>query len=508
MKKWKAMLAGLTIGSLLLASLAACGSEAGVSSSGAATAEDATTLTMMHYFTKEEAEAGDATRSVPREALERIQTENPDIELDITELQHNDYETKIQALAAADDLPDIFLVKGSWIGNFVSSGLLADATSYLEGTEWKDQYRAGIFDPITVDGKIYGAPNQYAATTLMFYNKALWAQAGFADGPAATWEEFFSDAVPALEAEGLYPLVLGNKNKWQYNSSWISALGDRYTGTSWTNDIIAKNGEAAFTDEDFIKALALTQQIGQQAGLNPDYATIDHQQAAALLCQGKAATAIDGYWTIEYIIENSTPEVLENIGVTYLPTVEGAKGEANAIAAGCGWFVGVNSKLTGAKLEAAMKVIFELTGPETAATFEETGLAIVVYVNTQLCCAKEMAMLPRQTCPEHRHAPLEEIGYHGKEETFRCRYGTVYLYVEGENTPAPHCAPPEGDAAYYTVWHEIVLRPGDQYTLQPNTKHWFQAGEAGAVISEFSTKSYDEYDIFTNPNIVRVPVEE
>ena len=59
-----------------------------------------------------------------------------------------------------------------------------------------------------------------------------------------------------------------------------------------------------------------------------------------------------------------------------------------------------------------------------------TGLEIVTYVNTERCCAKEMVLFPHQTCPEHRHAPLP--GYPGKEETFRCRYGTVYLYVEGE----------------------------------------------------------------------------
>jgi D-lyxose ketol-isomerase len=37
-------------------------------------------------------------------------------------------------------------------------------------------------------------------------------------------------------------------------------------------------------------------------------------------------------------------------------------------------------------------------------------------------------------------------------------------------------SPPQGDEAYYTVFHEIVLHPGDQYTIPPNVKHWFQAG--------------------------------
>ena len=41
----------------------------------------------------------------------------------------------------------------------------------------------------------------------------------------------------------------------------------------------------------------------------------------------------------------------------------------------------------------------------------ETGTEIVIYVNTERCCAKEMALLTFQTCPEHRHAPIEAIGY-------------------------------------------------------------------------------------------------
>ena len=124
------------------------------------------------------------------------------------------------------------------------------------------------------------------------------------------------------------------------------------------------------------------------------------------------------------------------------------------------------------------------------------------------CCAKEMVLFPGQTCPEHRHTPMPERGYAGKEETFRCRWGKVYLYVEGEPTEAPACQPPAGSEAYITVWHEVILEPGQQYTIQPDTRHWFQGGEEGAVVSEFSTTSYDEYDIFTDPRIKRMPVIE
>lgn len=128
------------------------------------------------------------------------------------------------------------------------------------------------------------------------------------------------------------------------------------------------------------------------------------------------------------------------------------------------------------------------------------GLELIEYVNTERCCAKELVLLPGQICPEHRHPPV--CGEIGKEETFRCRYGTVYLYVAGEpNTDEIKAHIPEGMEQYFTSRHEIVLHPGDQYTIFPNTLHWFQSGEEGCIVSEFSTKSRDEFDIYTDPRI-------
>jgi D-lyxose ketol-isomerase len=137
---------------------------------------------------------------------------------------------------------------------------------------------------------------------------------------------------------------------------------------------------------------------------------------------------------------------------------------------------------------------------------ENTGLQLVTYVNTDRVCAKEMVLFPGQTCPEHEHVPFGN--WEGKEETFRCRYGTVYLYVSGEPSPTPKAQPPKGSEQYYTVFHEIVLHPGEQYIIYPCTKHWFQAGPQGAVVSEFSTTSHDEFDQFTDPNIQRLPTIE
>ena len=136
---------------------------------------------------------------------------------------------------------------------------------------------------------------------------------------------------------------------------------------------------------------------------------------------------------------------------------------------------------------------------------EQIGLQILTYINTDRVCAKEMVLTPYQTCPEHQHIPTD--GFAGKEETFRCRYGNVYLYLPGEGgADQIQGKLPSTDV---TCFREIVLNPGEQYTIMPQTLHWFQAGEEGAVISEFSTKSTDETDRFTDTRIVRSPeIEE
>ena len=138
--------------------------------------------------------------------------------------------------------------------------------------------------------------------------------------------------------------------------------------------------------------------------------------------------------------------------------------------------------------------------------FEREGLSLVVYVNTDRYCAKDLVMLPGQTCPEHVHPPLKSEGDPGKMETFRCRWGRVLLYVEGEGDKnSIQATLPNGSEAYYKVFHEVELKPGEQYTIPPNTWHWFQAGNEGAVISEFSSTSRDEYDIFRDNRVKRIP---
>ncbi len=51
---------------------------------------------------------------------------------------------------------------------------------------------------------------------------------------------------------------------------------------------------------------------------------------------------------------------------------------------------------------------------------ENVGLEVIIYENNDRYCAKELVLLPRQMCPEHRHPPVSDKNT-VKQETFRCR---------------------------------------------------------------------------------------
>lgn len=134
---------------------------------------------------------------------------------------------------------------------------------------------------------------------------------------------------------------------------------------------------------------------------------------------------------------------------------------------------------------------------------ENNGLEIITYINTDRVCAKEMVLFPGQTCAEHWHVPTD--GKEGKEETFRVRYGTCYLYVSGEKTEKIRAKLP---GTKVSVFHEVILHAGEQYTILPGVRHWFQGGPEGAVVSEFSTHSTDETDVFTDERLIRETLVE
>lgn len=132
---------------------------------------------------------------------------------------------------------------------------------------------------------------------------------------------------------------------------------------------------------------------------------------------------------------------------------------------------------------------------------ETEGVQVLTLVQTERISVKVLVLFPNQTEPEHWHPPVGEDP--GKEETIRAVSGTIYFYVQGEDTFKQGFLV-KGKGEVYTLRHEIILKPGDQITFQPGEKHWFQARDEGAVMYSFSSVARDALDQFTDPDIVRI----
>ncbi len=132
---------------------------------------------------------------------------------------------------------------------------------------------------------------------------------------------------------------------------------------------------------------------------------------------------------------------------------------------------------------------------------ETEGAQMLTLVATDRISVKVVALFGGQTLPEHWHPPVGDDP--GKEETVRVVSGILRFYVPGDDSMAEGAIPADKENVY-TARHELIFKPGDQITIKPGTKHWFQADERGVVMYSFSSVARDVLDRFTDPEIKRV----
>ena len=128
------------------------------------------------------------------------------------------------------------------------------------------------------------------------------------------------------------------------------------------------------------------------------------------------------------------------------------------------------------------------------------GLQLLTMFETDRMAGRILIMTPHQTEPEHWHPPFGNNP--GKQEIIRAFWGELRFYLPGEGSLSKGFIV-EGKEHFYTMRREVLLKPGDTLVLEPGSKHWFQAGEEGAVFYSFSSTVKDSSDGFTDPNVKR-----
>ncbi len=320
-------------------------------------------LTLMHFSTSEESEGNGGSDGF-RTMLANWKEAHPDVDLNENVLANDDYKTQVATLAAAGDLPDVFLLQGMNTKEWAKQGLIMDMTDTIKNSPYYNDYNQAYFTPFTDGDKIYGLPVLTGGTcTVVVYDKEAWG-GKFPE----TWEDVKA-AVDGLKEAGYTDAVaFGNGGKWQANSCFLSVIGDRFTGKDWYQSIIDKSG-AAFTDDEFVQALQFTQDIFASGVFNEDFNAITNEDAREYYISGDAAAFIGGNWDEAYIqatLKETDPELYERTGFAVLPQPEGATGDTNSQNIGLGYAVAINPKVADDpdKLAAAIDLAYYVTGPE------------------------------------------------------------------------------------------------------------------------------------------------
>ncbi|WP_336785538.1 extracellular solute-binding protein [Paenibacillus sp. MMO-177] len=319
------------------------------------------TLTLAHSWT---ATSTTAVDMVHRSLVERFIQDNPSITLNEDILDNASLKVKIKTLAAANALPDVFMMLGSDAKMLLDNRLIMPVDQLLEqDPEWNKGFRPDSFDDFRFGGITAGIPMQMTLTSVIYYNADIFKRAGYSSFPS-TWEDFM-DAIPRIRALGIIPISMGNKDQWVAGSCLLSALGDRFTGTPWFDSIANRTG-ASFTDASFVRALEAVKQLSKAGAFNEDMNRLDNFQQREAYYKGKAAMFMEGGWAVSSVITDAPPSILEQTHLAVLPQVPGGLGEAMSSSGGSGWAFALNANLKGEKLQAAVKLVKELTG-DTAA---------------------------------------------------------------------------------------------------------------------------------------------
>lgn len=353
-QKWIAMICGAAMLALLMAG---CGGGSETAGSGGGNGGEKVSISIWHNWTGQDAKA-----VAMRKIIEDFRAQNPEIEVVDEGLPTDGLKTRLRTVAAADEMPDLFVMwPDAMTKEFVKGDLLQPVDDELNAKpDWKNGFIPNALDGYTVDGKIYSVPMNLAPSSFIFYNDALFKKHNVK--VPETWAELEA-AVQTFSDNGVIPIALGNKANWVAQSTFFSTVADRITGTDWFLKAVEQDG-AKFTDPEFIEALKTFQKLGEINAFQEGFNSLDETQMMQLYFQGNAAMVINGGWALANLVNNAPPEVLDNTHITIVPAIAGGKGDPATTSGVVGTGLGVSKKLDGGKKEAAMKLFYALAGPD------------------------------------------------------------------------------------------------------------------------------------------------
>jgi glucose/mannose transport system substrate-binding protein len=195
-----------------------------------------------------------------------------------------------------DDPPDSFQVHGGQelLDTWVKPGEMEPVTDIWEEEGWKDVFPEQLTELVTKDGEIYAVPANVHRGNVLWYNQKVFSDNGLT--APKTFDDFFA-AAEKLQAEGIAPLALGDKLKWEaahlFEDVLLGSLGPEGYRGLWT-------GATAWDGPEVEKALGNFDRMLDYT--NKDHAAHTWDSATQMVLDGKAGMTVMGDWAHGYFL--------------------------------------------------------------------------------------------------------------------------------------------------------------------------------------------------------------
>lgn len=258
----------------------------------------------------------------------------------ITTPDRPSYIQKLETLAAANKLPDLFDIDATpFAQKLAKKGNMVDVEKMLKDMNVYDSYRTSALDYQRFDdGSLYMVPFE-SQIEVFFYNKALFKKAGI-EVPKTL--DDFPTMCTALQKSGSTPIALNGKDMWPLER-YMAFYPFRASGNDYIKNL--KKGKAKLSDVDGHKAVEWMANLGKSQCFQQGFSSTEYADAQALFTSGKAAVYNDGSWDLPTLATSKlNPEVRDDVDYFLLPTTAGAETTQNEYAAPSGIGMAINSK--------------------------------------------------------------------------------------------------------------------------------------------------------------------
>jgi len=269
----------------------------------------------------------DKTNAHRQKFIDKFQTANPDIDVEVSLFPFTDLLAKQVTAGAAGTLSDVFEVPLE-IRQRAAARHIIPLDDYISSEEKADFLDGAIADA-TYRGKLYGIPIWNVGARLFIYNKDLFENAGITEFPE-TWEEYIETAKKLTDpSQGIYGGSFDGAGQNTYNNffQYLAQTGGSILNEDWTKCTV--NSPAGLRALQFWVDL-----IHKYKVVNPNTATLDHNENMALFAAGKIAM-LDAFARYETQIKQINP----NVRMGYMAMI----GDKQRVGFGATWNLVISS---------------------------------------------------------------------------------------------------------------------------------------------------------------------